>query len=266
MSLFDDSGRVLISPSRLKTWTECPMKWKSVYVDEIRTPPTPSLVFGSAIHKSLETFHRARWLGESISQQELESSFATALQIECNPVGLAHVEVNELEMWAQAKALIALYTSEFEDEKVAAAELMLSAPLVDETGEDLGATLNGVIDLITADRKVVDLKSSARTSNLFDLAIAHSVQLDAYRYLMLHSAGHEPNSVEIRMLVRKKQSEIQTFKLPMRSSLAPFLDLCRRYIRFVHHSEAVLPRPGMFCGQSCPAYVLCRAFHGLEVA
>lgn len=266
MSLFDENGRVLISPSRLKTWQECPMKWKAVYIDEIRMAPTPSLVFGTAIHKALESFHRSRWLGQPVTIDELESVFATTLQIESNPAGAEPVDVGP-EMLVQARRLIEIYAGQYGDEMAAAAELMLSAPLVDtKTGEDLGAQLVGVIDLITDDRRVIDLKSSARTTNLFDLAIAHSVQLDAYRWLMLHSAGHEPEGVEIRLLVRKKQPEVQTFRLPRRSGFVPFIDLCRRYIDFVHQSKAVLPRPNMFCGESCPAYLPCRAFHGLEVA
>ncbi len=264
--LFDEAGRVLISPSRLKMWTECPMKWKAAYVDEIRTPPSPSMVFGTAIHKALEAFHRSRWLGNPVTAEELEVVFATTLQVESNPADAAPVEVVP-EMLPQARKMIELYTSEFREEKVAAAELSLSAPLVDtETGEDLGAQLVGVVDMVTEDRRIVDIKSSARTTNLFDLAIAHSVQTDSYRYL-LENAGQKPTGVEIRLLVRKKAPELQTFRLPMRSNFAAFLDLSRRYVAFVRAREAVGPRPNLYCGATCPAYVPCRQFHGLpEVA
>lgn len=259
MSLFDEHGKVLVSASRLKTWQECPMKWKAIYIDEKRTPPTPALVFGTAIHSALEAFHRARWMGTPVTAAELEGVFAQSLEAEAHPIGSEPIDVGE-DFQRQASKLIELYLERHGNDGVAAAELSLTAPLFDD------AQLVGVIDLITDDRRVVDLKSSARGSDLFDLAVSHSVQLDAYRWLMQHNAGHEPNGLEIRLLVRKKQPELQTYRLPQRKGFDAFLELCQRYVAFVKEAHQPHPRPNLFCGENCPAYVPCRAYHGLEVA
>lgn len=266
MNLFDADGRVLVSPSRLKTWLDCPLKWKAVYVDEVKSPATPSLVFGTAIHKALEAHHRSRWLGGTVTAEELEQSFAEAVKAGCAEGALDPAELDEGEFRAQARRLIDLYLARFGEEKVAAAELSLTAPIVDFTGEDLGAQLVGVIDLVTEDRRVVDLKSSARSSDLFDLTIAHSLQLDAYRWLMLHSTGAEPKGMEIRMLVRRKNPEVQAFEVPAREGFEAFLRTVRCYVDFVRQSGHASPRPGLFCGESCPAYRACRAYHGMEAA
>jgi hypothetical protein len=266
MSLFDESGRVLVSPSRLKLWMECPLKWKAVYVDEVRTAPTPALVFGSAIHKALELHHRSLWMGGRASTEELEQAFRLAVDEGCRPEGFDPITVDQDEFLGQARKLIELYVGRFGDEPVAAAELALSAPLVDGTGEDLGAQLTGIIDLVTADRRVIDLKSSARASDLFDVTVAHSVQLHAYRWLMLHSTGQEPKALEIRTLLRRKNPDVQVYTLPARQGFLPFLRLVRAYVEFVRRSEAPIPRPGFLCGETCAAYSVCRKYHGLEAA
>ena len=266
MSLFDENGRVLISPSRLKAWVDCPLKWKAVYIDELRYPASPSMVFGSAIHKALETFHRGLWCSTPASPDELLKLFNETLQEESHPPGSDPLLLDEDEMAKQAKGLLDLYVSRYGTEKVAAAELSLTTAVIDlATGEDLGATLVGVIDLITSEGTVVDVKTSARTSDLFDLTISHSVQLDAYRYL-LHSSGAAAKEMEIRLLVRTKVPRVEAFQLPAKKSFESFLSLCRGYVDFVRCMEVPRPRPGIFCGPGCPAYSQCRAHHGLEVA
>jgi hypothetical protein len=265
MSLYDQDGRVLISPSRLKTWLDCPLKWKAVYVDEIRSPATPSLVFGTAIHRALEVHHRSRWLGGENSAEELEAVFREAVLDACREDGLDPLALDLDEFTRQAKLLIDAYRNTYGNERVSAAELSLAAPIVDAHGE-LGAQLVGVIDLVTDDRRVVDIKSSARSADLFDLTVAHSIQLDAYRWLVLHSTGEEPTAMELRVLLRRKNPEIQTYTLPTRRGFGPFLELVKAYVAFVRNAHPAIPRTGMFCGASCPAYAACRLHHGLEVA
>ncbi len=267
MSLLDENGRVLISPSRLRAWQECPLKWKAVYVEGKRSPPTASMIFGTAIHAALETFHRSLWLKTPVTVAELETVFAETLHREANPADFPSVKVGP-DLQEQANRLLEIYVERFGDEKVSAVELSLTAPLIDtDTGEDLGATLVGVIDLITESRQVVDLKSSARASDVFDLALTHGTQMDAYHWLLLHGAGFEPTGVEIRLLVRRKQPDVECYQLPHRKEFRRFLDLCRKYIAFVRSTEPVHPRVNLFCGSACPAYAACRACHGFgEVA
>ena len=265
MSLYDQDGRVLISPSRLKTWLDCPLKWKAVYVDEIRSPASPSLVFGTAIHRALEVHHRSRWLGSETSAEELNAVFQQGVLQACRDDGLDPLTLDQVEFARQARLLIDHYLTRYGNERAAAAELSLSAPIADAQG-DLGAQLLGVIDLVTDDRRVVDIKSSARTADLFDLTVAHSIQLDAYRWLMLHSTGEEPTALELRVLLRRKNPEIQTYMLPTRRGFGPFLEIVKAYVAFVRSAHPAIPRPGMFCGASCPAYAACRLHHGLEAA
>jgi hypothetical protein len=219
------------------------------------------MAFGTAIHKALEVHHRDSWYGSARALPELVQVFREALLEAAKGVAL-DVE----EMVEQAKSLLGLYLERFGAERVSATELSLTAPLVDpDTGEDLGADLVGVIDLITSEGGVVDIKTSSRTSELFDLVLSHSLQLEAYGYL-LRQAGREPLEMSIRLLVRKKQPAIEAFTIPLGRDSKRLLETCRRYVSFVRSVEQPMPRPGFFCGQGCPAYHACRTFHGLEGA
>lgn len=263
MKLLDEDGRVLISPSRLNTWLTCPLKWKAMYVDEVSLQPTASMIFGTGIHRALEMFHRARWMQSPISTEALQLTFQEVVVAEYARTGLAVADQDEFTR--QSTGLLGLYVERYGTDTVSAAEQSLTAPMVDtETGEDLEATLVGVIDLITSEG-AVDIKTTARTSNLFDLTLQHSLQLDAYRWLLKNS-GVDIKSVEVRLLVRRKTPVIESFRLPVKPTFESFLRTCRRYVAFVRNQEATTPRPNMFCGESCPAYSLCRVYHGLEVA
>ena len=251
-----EDGRLKISASRLKTWLGCPLRWAAVYVDEQPVQATPSMAFGTAMHRALEEHHRARWLGRE--PPDLLGAFEEAL-------GGAGVLITARErgsMVGQAAGLLDLYLERFGREGVLAAELELAAPVVDpETGEDLGE-LTGIIDLVTEDGRLVDLKTSARSPSGLQAVIANAVQLDCYRYLV---AANQPDlaveAAEVRSLIRTKEPKVEVTPLPPRP-FGPLIDLARRYARAVDELE-VYPWPGLLCSDSCPAIDACRTYHGL---
>jgi CRISPR/Cas system-associated exonuclease Cas4 (RecB family) len=55
-----------ISPSRLNTWLKCPVAFKLRYIEGIRSPTTPSLFLGKAVHAGLECFYRHRQVGMTL--------------------------------------------------------------------------------------------------------------------------------------------------------------------------------------------------------
>lgn len=251
-------GRLKLSASRLKTWLSCPMKWAAVYIDERPLKTTPSMAFGTALHRALEEEHRARWLGHQAP--ELLDVFAEALDRSGAEVPLAERQ----KMLRQASSLLDLYLEQYADEQVLAAELELTAPVIDPvTGEDLGE-LTGIIDLVTADGHLVDLKTSARAPSGLQAVLANAIQLDCYRYLVdSNQPDLDIRGGEIRSLIRTKVPRVETTELPLRPFDGLF-DLVRRYKRAVEELE-IYPRPGILCEDSCPAIEACRSHHGLEV-
>ena len=55
-----------LSPSRLNCWIKCPRAFAFRYLDGIKTPTTPSLFLGTAVHAGLEVSYRHRQLGVNL--------------------------------------------------------------------------------------------------------------------------------------------------------------------------------------------------------
>ena len=45
-----------ISYTQLSTWMECPHRWKQMYIDKIKQPPSIHLSFGTAMHETLQEY------------------------------------------------------------------------------------------------------------------------------------------------------------------------------------------------------------------
>ena len=45
-----------ISYTQLSAWTECPHRWKQMYIDKIKQPPSIHLSFGTAMHETLQEY------------------------------------------------------------------------------------------------------------------------------------------------------------------------------------------------------------------
>ena len=60
-----------ISPSRLNIWLKCPIAFKLRYIDGIRSPTTPNLFLGKAVHAGLECFYRHRQVGVNLAVSDV---------------------------------------------------------------------------------------------------------------------------------------------------------------------------------------------------
>ena len=45
-----------ISYTQLSAWSECPHKWKLMYIDKMKQPPSIYLSFGTAMHETIQTY------------------------------------------------------------------------------------------------------------------------------------------------------------------------------------------------------------------
>ena len=265
--------RIQVSPSRLKTWLTCPLRWAAVYLEGKPIQVTPAMAFGSAIHKALEAHHRSKWLGEV--QEDLLEVFDSALTGETDPdqhtgprprVPPQLSEKERDTMRDQARELLSTYVDRYEAEEVSAAEMRLEAPLLDpDTGDDLGVDLVGIVDLVTTEGALVDVKTSARATSELQAVLSHALQVDTYRYLMAH---HDPERgsvpAEIRTLIRGRNCRLEVTPVPERSSRT-LVSMIRAYSADVR-AGVLLPRPGILCSDSCPAIEACRGIHAIASA
>lgn len=64
-----------ISASRLKTWSECRLKWYFRYVEKIPTQVTPPLFIGQVTHAVLQQWNLRRWRGLRSDETALHPVF-----------------------------------------------------------------------------------------------------------------------------------------------------------------------------------------------
>ena len=46
----------MVSYTQFSAWSECPHKWKLMYIDKLKQPPNIHLAFGSAMHETLQEY------------------------------------------------------------------------------------------------------------------------------------------------------------------------------------------------------------------
>ena len=102
-----------------------------------------------------------------------------------------------------------LLTGKYAKDKGGAVELRLEAPLVNPRTGEVYPELVGVIDLVTHDGRVIDLKTAARTTSAAALSLQHWLQLRVvYPLLFAAATGKPPTSVQVRQLVKTKTPQL----------------------------------------------------------
>jgi hypothetical protein len=234
-------------------WLRCPAAYKRRHIDGIVAPTTPSLFLGKVVHGGLEFYYRYRqdavrlfpeYVGEHIAK-----TWEAAVEEECIAFQSAD---QERQLLAQAVQLVTTYLSQLpEDEPPPmAVEERFEAPLIDpRTGEDLGTSLVGILDLVLHDCNgpvIVDFKTAARSSSQVD--VMHELQLSCYCYLLRHVAGVSEAGLEIRSLIKTKAPKVQVERYGPRQTrhFERLFDVIRAYLDAVNSNRFHI-RPGLQC-------------------
>jgi len=243
-----------ISPSRLNLWLKCPLAWKLRYVDGIKTPPTPALFLGTRVHDCLEFFYRHRQLGVELSVEAAVQRMAGSWEDAIETEAMAFESVAaELQLKQQAVGLVTMYLKQMADahDIPIAVETTLERPLIDPiSGEDLGISLLGVLDLILDDRDgplICDFKTAAKSAAPFE--VTHEIQLSCYAYLYRRSTGREEGGLEIRSLIKTKTPKMEFHRYEPRSKghFRRLFAVVRAYLDDLDGGRFVF-RPGLGCG------------------
>lgn len=82
-----------LSPSSVKSYLSCSLRFFFERVAQIRKPTTVALHVGKAIHATLQSFNLARWRGEDSSEAAMEKTFsAHFLELEKTEVPVDYVD------------------------------------------------------------------------------------------------------------------------------------------------------------------------------
>jgi DNA helicase-2/ATP-dependent DNA helicase PcrA len=67
-----------LSFSAIDAYLSCPLKYKFGHVVRVPVPPHHAMIYGSALHKAVQEFHRRHARGDVMSEEELLASFDAA--------------------------------------------------------------------------------------------------------------------------------------------------------------------------------------------
>ncbi len=253
-----------LSASRLKSFLTCRLKFYYEKVLGLKTPSTPNLHIGKAVHAGLEAFHHARWRGEETS---------TPLILEAYHSAYAALEEEEKVDYGDKEREDCLATGErvvraYLESELAADPRRVLGVEVYLRAEDpsMPLPLLGVLDLVREGNVPVDFKTIGSTPDLAEEAWANQLQLSMYHLLLRDATDEEPGAGELVYLVKLKTPKVIQHRLPPVEEvpLARLRSLADIYVDGVKRGD-FYPSPGMHC-RWCEFRGRCRAWTALPNA
>lgn len=240
-----------LSPSSVKSYLSCSLRFFFERVAQIRKPTTVALHVSKVIHATLQSFNLARWRGEDYSEDAMETAFSTHfLELENSegPVDYADEETRQKVRscaWNTVKAYMG--SGEVSSQMPLGVEVGLSATI-----PGLSVPVRGVIDLVQHDLTAVDYKSAAAKPDAGHAAFDHELQLVTYQMMIEEATGDTPPSLDLVYLVKTKMPQV------IRVKIHPANEQRKRRIADLYKiayegitSERFHPQPGMQCSW-CP--------------
>ena len=71
-------GPLTLSHSAIDDYLTCPLRYKYAQVVRVPTTPHHSMVYGAALHKAVQEFHRSQSRGKPLTEEELIGVFEAA--------------------------------------------------------------------------------------------------------------------------------------------------------------------------------------------
>jgi CRISPR/Cas system-associated exonuclease Cas4 (RecB family) len=194
-------GEVL-SPSQARTFLSCAAKWYFRYVLGLREPKTGSLAVGSAFHKAItENFRRKIASGRDLPLGEVAEIYDHEWQSQLAEADLRDDEDRD-ELHRVGAALTEKYLTE------AAATIQPAAVEQFVEGVIGGVKVQGYVDLLDTEGRIIDLKTAAKKPT----GISHDYAFQLTSYTMITPGA----SGECRLDTITKTKTIQIVQEPWR--------------------------------------------------
>ena len=197
-----------VSISRMKTYLNCPRKFKFWYVDKLPKLFKPAgLALGNVVHSTAEWLNRRLCEGQKPELDDVlkifRSDWFSLSQDEIRFDG----KENEDEMLAKAIELLKLlHERQTNGTQIREVEMPFQLSLVDrETGEILEAPLRGVFDWVESEDVLVEMKTSARVHDTD--SSDNRLQLAAYDYAYREMFGRSPR-IKVLNLLKTKEPKL----------------------------------------------------------
>lgn len=237
-----------ISPSAVKSYLSCPLRFYFERVVQIRNPTSVALHVGKVIHATLQSFNLARWRDEDSSRKAMKTAFDkyfSELNQEDFPKDYSDQAFQQKTKDCAWNTVDAYFSSPEADtnEKPLGVELTLEMDI-----PGLPIPVRGAIDLIKNDLTPVDYKSSAAKPNREQAVFDHELQLVTYQMMVEQATGKLPPALELIYLVKTKTPAIEKIELPPANKTRKQRVSALYRIAYTGITdEKFYPCPGMHC-------------------
>ena len=250
-----------LSASQITLYTQCSLKYKFQYIDRLPRPfKSSNLAFGSVMHSTLDFFHKQKIRGNGVTLEKVLKIFEVDWFSQKIGNEIRYKERDtEAEILLQGKQMLTKYFHSY-DGKPVASETPFSLPLIEPvTGEILGPTLDGIIDLIEVDRVIVEFKATARTMD--EQSVADSIQLTCYDYAYRMLFQKDPKALKLVNFVKTKTPKIVPLETTrnIHDSQRLFY-LAQEVLRGIH-AGVFIPESNFMC-KDCEYSEPCRQWEG----
>jgi len=249
------------SASQLVSYAMCPRKYAFNYV--YGTPPafrSLALVLGSAVHSALGWYFEQRTLGIAPEIAETEAILAADLQAETEGKNVRWKDHTPASLEEEGRRLLRAYLAAKADLPVVAVEQAFVVDLMDPfTHECVGRQMKGFFDLVLEGGKVVELKTSSRGWQEFDLIRHLQVGAYAFAWNSLHGG---PSQLEVQVIVKlKREPRVETYNIERGEVHTRWWLTAARDIERAIAAGIFPPSPSALCHE-CEHETACAAFTG----
>ena len=179
--MLEDQRGMVLSPSQVDVFDQCPAKWRFKYLDRLPEFKTPNLSVGITVHRAIE--HNLRQKMETRRDLAAGEVMDAAAGIWCEVAGETMFSSDEDpgELGQLAEACVERYMLE-----VAPKIQPLAVELPIE-GEIAGIAVRGKLDILDADGTLIDIKTA--TDKPRWITQSQKLQLCSYDLLCPQSRG-----------------------------------------------------------------------------
>jgi DNA helicase II / ATP-dependent DNA helicase PcrA len=214
-----------LSFSGIDSYLSCPLQYKLGHVVRLPTPPHHAMIYGSALHRAVQEFHRRHARGEVMSEDELIASLEAAwtsegflsrehedARLEEGRATLRRFRLAQLEAGAVIPAYVEREFSfslggdrirgRWDRVDIEAADPAVAPAGTDESTKPHADTIAPTFELTGRERVTI---TDYKTSDVRDPAVARqrardSLQLQIYAMAYEAIAGRLPDAVQLHFL------------------------------------------------------------------
>jgi len=256
-------GRMLshLSNSQINLYTQCSLKYKFQYIDEIPRPFKPSgLALGSVIHSALSWLNKERMNGRKASLDRLYRIFDADWYSQKVDTEIRYKDgEEEMKLVVLGKEMLGLYFPKPYRE-IKATEIPFVVPIVNpQTGQRLPIDLEGAIDLIEEDDTITEFKTSAQMIDPKE--VDNYLQLTIYSYAFEALTQRPPKLLKVVNFVKTKKPKMLAHETKRsKGDYERFYFLASQVLKGIRE-RVFFPRVGFWC-KDCEYGGHCKNWRG----